>query len=258
MMLAVCSANSAVAGPEAYVISEGVSFISGQFGTMDLGTGAFTAIGPVNPAGYNGVATFGQIVYALDGNNNLDTINPTTGIPTVIGNTGFTAYTFAGNQSGALFGTDVNNNLWSINPTTGAGTFLGPSGLAPLNPGGGFTNSLSVNGGTALYTFQNSTVAPALYDINTTTGAGTVVGPTGSNIVGSGYVGGTLYGFTAFGPESIYTINTATGAATLSLNINQSIFGAATTVPEPSSIVLAGIFMAGALGSTATRVLRRK
>jgi hypothetical protein len=69
-----------------------------------------------------------------------------------------------------------------------------------------------------------------LYAIDPTTGATTTIGQVtvnGSGVnafVGSAFVSGTLYGFTAGGQE--YAIDPATGVATVPTNTSANIFGA--------------------------------
>src|ERR1700722_18462527 len=76
------------ADPIVYVVSAGLTG-SGQVGTMDLATGAYSQIGPTEPDGYFGLAT-GPNGTLLAGTyaGNLDSINPTTGNFSLVGSTG--------------------------------------------------------------------------------------------------------------------------------------------------------------------------
>jgi hypothetical protein len=256
--------GSALAGPISYVVSQNALNVPGLFGTMDLSTGVFMQIGPANPAGYIGISTVGATVYAIDNNFNLVSINPMTGIPTVIGNTGISFPLLAGSPSGAQYAVDVNNDLYSINTTTGAATLIGPTGLPPIpitDPTAIFENSFAISSNALYYTYELvNSLAPALYTLNPSTGAATLVGPTQSGIVGAGFINNTLYGFT--GPfvstTDIYTLDPATGSATLVTPTPVTVFGAAQIVPEPSSLALAGGFFAVVVSYRAARRLRCK
>ena len=121
---------------------------SQQFGTIDLATGAFNQIGPLQPeAGSFGLATApnGSLVtFAYSGN--LYSINPTTGAPALSGLGGCppsasscapTTASTLGNYAGNIYATDFQNSLYSINPLTGAATLIGPTGIPaiPFVPG---------------------------------------------------------------------------------------------------------------------------
>ncbi len=133
---------SASASPMVYVITG-----AQQFGTVDLGTGAFRQIGPDMPEGSDGLVPGPKgSLLTLTFSGNLDSINPATGVTTVIGPTGLGDCTFPppaspcgptsasnlGGFGGALFATDLANNLYTVDPLTGAAKLLGPTGIPPL------------------------------------------------------------------------------------------------------------------------------
>lgn len=105
-----------------------------------------------------------------------------------------------------MYATDGNNNLYTINGTTGAAHLIGPTGIPPLvfNPPTVRDESLYGVGGKLSATFDTFNlpvsspaliVPPALYQINTTNGVATAVGPTMLGLSASVDVNGTFYAF---------------------------------------------------------------
>lgn len=132
---------------------------------------------------------------------------------------------------------DFNSVFYTMTPaTTGltttvvGSTGIDSSGLMAVNANGSqiFTTQMDSNGTTT-----------DLVKINPTTGAGTVIGNTGYDIINGLFVGNTLYGFDLSG--AIVQINTATGAATqtatYTLPNGDAIYASAlvttASVPEP-------------------------
>lgn len=113
----------------------------GQFGTITLSTGSFTPIGPGLPVAAGGLVQ---------------------------------------GSGGNLLTLGFNGDLNSINPSTGALSVIGPTGLGdcslPTSPCG--LNSANIIGkvGSKLYATD---LANNLYSVNPTTGAATLIGPTG-------------------------------------------------------------------------------
>jgi len=183
---------------------------TGAFGTIDLGTGAFTLLGNSGQT-LAGLAVadgsiFASSYHTADGT--LFQVNPANGILTTIGSAPGVDYDDFGSTTSGLYAVSFSTtqDLYSINPVTGAATLIGPTGL-----GYGSWRGLSTNSG-ALY-FADG---PDLYTLNTNTGAGTLVGAFGSSAEMGVLLteGGTLYG----GDETndkIDTINSITGAATI-------------------------------------------
>lgn len=212
----------------------------GNFGTLDLTTGLTKPIGTGIAAGNTGMdlTPTGQ-VYEYNVSNQLVQINPSTGVATVVGsgtlpNPRYT--TTGGLTNGSYFGIDaVTGSLYSIYLATGATTLVGPTQTAMIPLGCGFHTSLAGSANVLYYTIGGFTGAgcssplnDTLYQIDPTTGATTTIGQVSVNgFVGSAFVGGTLYGFTAGGQE--YTIDLTTGVATFVTNTTTSIFGAAST-----------------------------
>lgn len=217
-----------------------VASASGQFGKVDLKTGAFMPIG-FTPEVLSGLVFAGQEkIYGLNADNNLVTFNPQTTATTIVGNIGLpiatngnvTLFTSLGNRR--LFALDPFNRLYSIRPSTGQATLIGSTGVPVPN----FdtcncvtANSLAGAEGHLYLTFEvddlasgKPTTPSALYRIDSYTGAATHVGATHAHapIVGSGFIEGRLYGFT-FGmpvnqPNQILAIHLETGSATFITN----------------------------------------
>jgi hypothetical protein len=269
------------ADPITYVVSAGLTG-NGQLGTVDLLTGAYRQIGPIEPDGYFGLAA-GPNGSLLAGTYaaNLDSINPATGVPTQIGPTGLgpcvipssacgpNTYSTLGGLAGTIYAADFHNDLYTINPLTGAATQLSAnSGIpaipfipASLNPDGtiNFYDVAIWGAGGGLYaTFDaiafdlnslsvvSTLVAPELYRINPATGIATTIGATDLGIGAVVYINGTSYAFNDL-TNQITTIDLSSGATTFVSNFDPAagvIQGAAAT-PEPCSIVLAASALIG-------------
>ncbi len=197
----------ASASPIVYVLNG-----NGQFGTVDLGTGAFRQIGPDTLEGSSGLVpgpNGSLLTLAFSGD--LDRINPATGITSVLGRSGLgdcsnfpaspcgpTSANALGRLGGTTYATDFANNIYTVNPATGAAKLIGLTGIPalPFIPGtivNGSLNFFDENlfgvGGKLYATFDagmhnfatsvNTTVIPPnLYEINPSTGVATLVAPT--------------------------------------------------------------------------------
>ena len=250
----------ALAGPIGYVIN-----FSGQFGTMDLNTGAFTPLGPgvaSNSAGGLGGTPGGQ-TYSVDADGNLIRFS-TAGAVIVVGDThtgpgmGPNGISVLGSlTTGALFALDFSNHLFSVNTATAAVTQLGALGL-PLQEqqyDGNMVTSFNGDGTFLYYTLEISggakATGPTLFRINPANLQITSVAMTGlaGRIIGSGFVGSIFYGFTDDG--HILSINKNTGAATVVATYNEGsppgggppfsgVFGVVAT-PEPGMMLVSGL-----------------
>jgi hypothetical protein len=231
---------AANANPVVYVIGD-----SGQFGTIDLSTGSFTAIGPGISVGTGGLIQGpGGTLLSLGFNGDLNSINPATGALSAIGATGLADCSFptspCGSNSANIIGkvgsnldaTDLANNLYSVNPTTGAATLIGatgipalpfiPRGAVPGDPDGSFfiyDESLFDYGGNLYANFDTgifdpvtfnptSLIGPSLYQINPLTGLATTIAPTAFGLGAITNVNGTLYAFD-LSLSSVVTLNLA-------------------------------------------------
>ena len=128
----VLFAASASAAPFVYVVTS-----SQQFGTVDLATGNFHAIGNPTPD------SMANLVWGPDGAlysltasgsdvGSLAKINTRTGEVTDIGSTGlgYNAFSLAGVR-GKLYLTDFSNNIYRVNPESGVATPIVATGMPP-------------------------------------------------------------------------------------------------------------------------------
>ncbi len=146
LFLMVSFAANVKADSSAYVVSAGITG-DGIFGTVDLNTGAFQQIGPVEPDGYFGLAqspngSLAALTYA----GNFVSINPATGVPAQVGATGLgacvvptpacgpTSAFSLGGLNGTIYATDYANSVFVINPSTGAATLLAQKSGIPPSP----------------------------------------------------------------------------------------------------------------------------
>jgi outer membrane protein assembly factor BamB len=264
-------AVSAKADSFAYVVTD-----SQQFGTVDLNTGAFHQIGVDTPEQqFNLVAgPSNGTLLSLTASGNLESINTATGGTTIIGPTGLGFnvgdLAFVG---GVLYATDGNNNLYTVNATTGATQLIGPTGIPPIvfNSSTVSDESLYGVGGKLYATFDTFNlpvsspvlvVPPALYQINTSTGAAMEVGSTMLGLSASVVVNGTFYAFhegladpSCVGPApvpcasdaQVFTLNLSNGSTSFLADVDPSataIYGASPVVPEPATVLLAGVGIA--------------
>jgi hypothetical protein len=265
---------SAGASPLVYVVNG-----SQQFGTVDLGTGAFHQIGPLGPDGQSGLVLRPDgsfLTLAFSGI--LDSIDPATGVTSVIGPTGLSDCMSPASPCGptsaaalaglgeTVYATDFSNNLYTVNPATGAATLIGPTGIPAFmfnpnipNPDGtinAFDYSLFSAGG-KLYTtfdvitidFSSFTITPVipdnLYQINPSTAVATLIAPTDLNLTAAVNVNGTIYAFNG-ATKQVVTLDITNGKTSFVSDLDPAaglVLGAA-PVPEPGSIALAVIGIA--------------
>ena len=170
---------------------------------------------------------------------------------------------------GGIFGVDLIGNLYRINATTAVSSLV--AHLFDFSPDGHINPTLAGDGKNLYFTYGASSIAATphastLYRINPNSGVATTIGITGveqdgfTDFQGTGFINGSLYGFTGsiaddgtVGPGNTYRLNLSTGAATLVGPYNAEgrvIFGAIDT-PEPTS------FSMIALGALALGLIRR-
>ncbi|MDQ2775282.1 MAG: PEP-CTERM sorting domain-containing protein [Acidobacteriota bacterium] len=277
LLLSVIPAS---AGTLVYVVN-GPPTGSAQFGTIDLGTGAFNQIGPSTPEGSQGLVQGpnGSLL-TLGFSGNLDSINPATGVSSLVGPTGLAdcsapptppcgphSSNSLASAGGGIYVTDFANKLYKVNPATGAATLVGPTGIPALpftpltvNPDGTFDaydeglfgangklyatfDAFTVNSVT--FTTGSVVIAPDLYEIDPTTGVATLIGPTGLNLGAVADVNGTFYAFNG-GTSQVVSLDLSNGHTTFVSNFDPvaGIVTGATATPEPASFALAAFGIA--------------
>jgi hypothetical protein len=209
---------------------------NGNFGTLDLPTGTVTQIGAATVPNSTGIdLTSGLQVYGYNTSGQLLQITPSTGAATPVGGPGSIPdqATTGALTNGSYFGIDVvTGNLYSIDTAAGATTLVGLTSAPVLPAGCTLDSSLTGSASVLYYTIGysgascTSPMADTLYQINpadgtTMTGPVTISGSGVNTFIGSTFVGGTLYGFTANGKE--YSIAPATGVATFLTNTTPTV-----------------------------------
>jgi hypothetical protein len=278
IILLTLFAASASADALVYAVSTNYNNFTGQFGTVDLTTGAFNQIGHAIADPLAGLVpgSNGKIL-SISASGNLDSVNPATGAVSVIGATGLgnLAYTIA-ELNGTVYATDLKSNLYTVNTTTGAASLIGYTGIpicpSLTNPNEVSDEALFADGGKLYATFDGvnlntlaSVDSPELYQINPATGVATLVGPTALGLDAVVQLNGTVYGldfgFYA-GSNTVLSLNLANGNTTFLNDYVSSaapggvnsfdVFGASPT-PEPASFTLVGIGIAAVLVSKLRR-----
>ncbi|MBV9296668.1 MAG: hypothetical protein JO145_13945 [Acidobacteriaceae bacterium] len=281
LFVMVCFAANVKADSSAYVVSAGITG-DGIFGTVDLNTGAFQQIGPVEPDGYFGLAqgpngSLAALTYA----GNLVSINAATGVPTQIGATGLgacvvptpacgpTSAFSLGGLNGTIYATDYANSVFVINPSSGAATLLAHNSGIPASPfvlgsrnaNGTFNfgdEAIWQSGGKLYATYDawifdptsssiaSIAVAPELYQIDPTSGLATAIGPTALGIGGVADVNGTNYAFDDI-TNQILSLDLANGSTSVvgAFDSSAGVVQGAAPVPEPRPFMLLGAALLG-------------
>ena len=160
--------------------------------------------------------------------------------------------------TGVLYGTDYTY-LYEVNPATAAATAVGPHnpGLTNMNMWAmAYDPATGELVGVAHRQVSPPGVTPRLFEADTyrispTTGAATLVGPTGQERITDLWydcASGGMYGIGNF-PGLLYSLDVATGAATQigSPGADMSLMGSATILPEPATLALLALGGMGAL-----------
>ena len=231
------------------------------FGTVDLSTGVYTAVGTIDV----GELTRGPggSVFGFRENGDWVSVNASTGATTFIGASGIAVDEPVHLADGTIYATDLSHNLYTINPNTGVATLVGSTGFA--DPLGGLFNVILLGGDTnTLYavapSYDGTTFSPIdharLFQINRSTGAATFVANAGNDFITCGLLlSGTTYVFDFLG--GISALNVGDGGMTSLFDLSSTVggFHGVADAPEPGSLTLAA-FGAAALGFLGLR--RRK
>ena len=276
------------ADPVIYVVSADITG-NGKVGTINLTTGSYQQVGPIEPDGYFGLASGpdGSLVAGTYAGN-LDSINPVSGVPTLIGPTGLGAcvipspacgvntFSTLGGLGSSIYAVDYRNNLYTITSATGSATLLSSHSGIPaipfipglLNPDetiNFYDEAIWGAGGKLYATFDsivfdlNSlsvvsvSIEPKLYQIDPATGLATVIGAVDLGIGAVIDVNGTSYAFNDL-TNHIESIDLSNGKTTFVATFDAAagvVQGAAlVNTPEPRSLLLASL---GVLGLAAWR-----
>lgn len=264
LFLAVAlSATAASAQANIYVVTS-----NQQFGTVNLATGAFHAIGAGTPEPMANLVWHDGSLYSLSLiTASLAKINPSTGETTVIGPTGLGVNAFClAEARGILYATDLFNNIYTVDPQTGAATLLRATGIPPdqeypftFNPDTGTfelcDESLYGFAGRLFAIYDEFTLNPAnlavtpvtyakLYEIDPSTGAATAIAPVPMNIGAAVEVNGHFYGFHwtvlgigQFGPQiqsQLVSIDLSNGNTLPLRNLDPAVGGIVGAAPVRS------------------------
>ncbi len=253
--LAVGFLTSALGGAASAEPTLWIDDADGRLGKVDVATGAVTIVGVMRVTMTDIAFDPAGSLYGIS-SNSLYRINPASAAITLVGNLG------AANLNSLVFDSAGNlyaasSSLYSISVTTGAASLIGNGGTTYRSSG-----DLAFVGG-ALYLSSSSPTADSLIRLNTTTGAGTALGPIGIDRV-FGLATSDNINLYAVAGTGIYSVNTFTGAANLLVNYGGQGLSAANgtafiseaiPIPEPATYVL--FAMGISLLSLRTRLTRR-
>ena len=144
--------------------------------------------------------------YAVDTSKNFIEIDPLTGVTTPISVFSDVVFGIAFGQDRNLYGIDlISDSLVRIDLATGETISIGSLGINPSSP------DLAFDDDGVLWMISNT----QLYQVDTSTGAATLIGATGvANFRSLAWDGADLFGI-GISTDDLYSINRTTGAATL-------------------------------------------
>lgn len=259
-VLLVLAALPAVASPIYAISSSDEGRTSQQdLYLVDAITGVLTRIGPVtagsHPLDLESLAFTPSLgLYGL-GHGALYQINTSNGQATDVGPVGAGLTAMVYGPDGVMYGTS-GNRLYSIDISSGNTTLIGSGSYHS-------PESLEFDAAGVLYAVVDGHGEDSLYRIDTATGAGTRVGNPGAigfgDVEGLAFVNGTMYGYTEDGLE--LSINLTSGVGSLVRHVGVGFEATAVDppqTPEPASLLLAGVALAGLLGWRRWRISNKR
>jgi len=244
-LLLVFPVSALIADDQAYFIN------GGDFGTIDLDTGASVTLGTIENFGQfaAGLGQIGGTLYtAAYAGGTLYTVNPKSGALNAVGPSSIIYWRLGSTTTGLYAagwpaGTNINSNppltFYSIDPRTGASTQIGPFGVPPQP----YNQSFSTGSPTLYFAnFEN------LSSIDTNSGKAMDIG--GSvNFVNSGssgltYENGKLYAAST-GPNVVATVDPVSAAAMVVAHLTVAINGLAPVTPPVSPQILSQFAFGG-------------
>jgi hypothetical protein len=230
VVTALACAASAQSATLAYDATRG-----GDFGVVDLGTGAFTLRGN-SGVQLSGLAVGGDgaLYSGHYGGSEFYRVNPLNGSLTKLGDSGI-AFEDIGSTLSGVYALGVDEYLYSINIGNGAATKIGFAGFTPTVLG------MSTGSADLYVAWRHPTAGALLYRVNTTNASTPLVGFTGVTFGALVTTGGVLYGGATPG-NAIYTVDPSTGVSTFKANVTgttRDFWGlapvTAEAVPEPAT-----------------------
>jgi len=186
----------------------------GEFGTIDLNTGAYTQITAFGLEGAGLGVVGGHLYTAAYKGSTLYRIDPTTGTLTPVGTSGIQYKSFGSTVKG-LYALDANANLYSVDPVTAATQLIGPTGI----PGGFVYSAIGISTGAASLFIAGSNI---IFRVETRTGAANPLSKVPYDFPALLMEGGSLWGITGCADcvLQVLTIEPRTGGVTFVANVS--------------------------------------
>lgn len=237
------SAGSALAQGVLYGVASFSSFGIQSLYSIDPATGAATLVGSTGLRQISGLDwdSANNRLVALTGSGDQFVINTASGASSLLVDAAFGVPEGSVAFNNGTAYTAIFDNLHSW--TGAAWQQLGPSGLAPGADISGLDFGLDRGAAVLLGLATNGAGSDTLVSFDPATGAGTVIGPTGTN---AGSVGGLAYGFLGSAwymtdGAALYSLDVATGAASLVGAHGVGGFSGLAFVPTPGAAALLGL-----------------